>query len=434
MRMYDIIRKKRDGQPLSREEIRFFTENLVKGEIPDYQAAALLMAIYFQGMDPEETRELTFAIRDSGERLDFSAVHGIRADKHSTGGVGDKTSLVAAPIVASLGIKVAKVSGRGLGHTGGTVDKLESIPGFKTELPEEEFIDIVNQVGAAIVGQSREIAPADKILYALRDVTATVDSLPLIVSSIMGKKLAADDDCIVLDVKTGSGAFMKTLEDSRALASAMVDTGKNAGKKMMALITDMDRPLGAAVGNALEVIEAIETLKGKGPEDLTQLCVILSGAMLYLAGKGGTLEQAEALASQAITDGSALKVFTEMVRLQGGDPRITEDYSLFGTAPIQHEIRAVEDGYITGMDTEGIGKASLSLGAGRNTVTEPIDYTAGIILHKKTGDRVKAGDVLAVFHTSDEARLKTAEDIFLRALTIGPEPPEEKPLVLDIID
>ena len=434
MRMYDIIRKKRDGEELSREEIRFFTENLVKGEIPDYQAAALLMAIYFRGMSREETRELTFAIRDSGERLDFSAVHGIRADKHSTGGVGDKTSLVVAPIVAALGIKVAKVSGRGLGHTGGTVDKLESIPGFQTELPEEEFIQIVNDVGAAIVGQSREIAPADKILYALRDVTATVDSLPLIVSSIMGKKLAADDDCIVLDVKTGSGAFMKTLEESRALAQAMVDTGKSAGKKMMALITDMDRPLGFAVGNALEVIEAVETLKGRGPEDLTELCVTLAGAMLYLAGKGKDLAEGRALAEGTITDGSALRVFTEMVRRQGGDPRITEDYSLFGEASIRQKIKAAGDGYITGMDTEGIGKASLLLGAGRNTLTEPIDFTAGMILHKKTGDAVKRGDVLAVFHTSEETRLKAAEEVFLQAVKTGPEPPQEKPLVLDIIE
>ena len=433
MRMYDIIRKKRDGGILTADEIRFFAEGFSKDEIPEYQASALAMAIFFRGMTAEEIRDLTFAIRDSGERLDFSGIDGIRADKHSTGGVGDKTSLVIAPIVASLGIKVAKVSGRGLGHTGGTVDKLESIPGFRTELSEEEFISAVNKVGAAIVGQSRDIAPADKKLYALRDVTATVDCLPLIVSSIMGKKLAADDDCIVLDVKCGSGAFMKTLEDSRRLAESMVEIGRMAGKRMMALITDMDRPLGMAVGNALEVIEAVETLKGRGPADLTELCIILSGAMLYLAGKGDTPEACRDMAEGAIKDGSALRVLQNMIRTQGGDERVLDDYALFGTAPITCEIYAETDGFIASMDTEGIGKTSLLLGAGRNTITEPIDYTAGIILMKKTGDAVRAGDVIAVFHTSDEARLNSAEETLRRAVLISGEKPEEKPLVLDTV-
>ena len=433
MRMYDIIRKKRDGGVLTAEEIRFFTEGFSRGDIPEYQASALAMAIYFRGMTAEETRDLTFAIRDSGERLDFSGICGVRADKHSTGGVGDKTSLVITPIVAALGVKVAKVSGRGLGHTGGTVDKLEAIPGFRTELSEEEFVKAVNAVGAAIVGQSRDIAPADKKLYALRDVTATVDCLPLIVSSIMGKKLAADDDCIVLDVKCGSGAFMKTLEDSRRLAESMVEIGKMAGKRMMALITDMDRPLGLAVGNALEVVEAIETLKGRGPEDLTELCLILAGAMLYLAGKGDTPEACRGLAEAAIRDGSALRVLKRMIRTQGGNDAVIDDYSLFGTAPIRREIRADRAGFIASMDTEGIGKTSLLLGAGRNTITEPIDYTAGLILEKKTGDAVREGDVIAVFHTSDEARLLSAEETFRRAVRLSEKQPEKKPLVLDTV-
>ena len=431
MRMVDLIRKKRDGGELSKEEIRYFTEGFTKGEIPDYQASALLMATVFQGMSPEETAELTFAIRDSGEKLDFSKIDGIRADKHSTGGVGDKTSLIVVPIVAACGVKVAKISGRGLGHTGGTVDKLESIPGYRTELSDEEFIENVNRVGAAIVGQSREVAPADKLLYALRDVTATVDSLPLIVSSIMGKKLAAGDDCIVLDVKSGSGAFMKTLEDSRRLAEALTDIGKRAGKKMMALITDMDRPLGAACGNALEVIEAIETLKGRGPEDLTELCIELSAAILELAGKGEDEEACKALAREAIADGSALQVLENMIRAQGGDPEVIRDYERFPKALYAEEVFSKESGYIQSMDTEGIGKASLLLGAGRNTMEEAIDPGAGIILKAKTGDYVEEGAALAVFYTSDEKRLEDAKNVFLSALTFGPEAPEERPLILD---
>ena len=431
MRMVDLIRKKRDGGELSKEEIRYFTEGFTKGEIPDYQASALLMAIYYQGMSPEETAELTFAIRDSGEKLDFSEIDGIRADKHSTGGVGDKTSLIVVPIVASRGVKVAKISGRGLGHTGGTVDKLESIPGYRTELSDEEFIGNVNRVGAAIVGQSREVAPADKLLYALRDVTATVDSLPLIVSSIMGKKLAADDDCIVLDVKSGSGAFMKTLEDSRRLAEALTDIGKRAGKKMMALITDMDRPLGAACGNALEVIEAVETLKGRGPEDLTELCIELSAAILELAGKGENEEACKALAREAVADGSALEVLEKMIEAQGGDPEVIRDYDRFPKALYQEEVLSEKSGYIQSMDTEGIGKTSLLLGAGRNTMEEAIDPGAGILLKAKTGDYVNEGAALAVFYTSDKKRLEDAKNVFLSALTFGPEAPEARPLILD---
>lgn len=432
-RMVDLIRKKRDGLPLTREEIRFFTEGYVNNEIPDYQASALLMAIWFRGMDRDEIAELTFAIRDSGEKIDFSDIKGVRADKHSTGGVGDKTSLVVAPVVASCGVKVAKISGRGLGHTGGTVDKLESIPGFRTDLSEREFMDVVNRTGIAIIGQSRDVAPADKKLYALRDVTSTVDSIPLIVSSIMGKKLAADDDVIVLDVKTGSGSFMKTEEESEKLAKLLVDTGKKAGKKVMALITDMDRPLGEYVGNALEVREAIETLKGRGPEDLREVSLALSGAILMLSGLAGTAEEGEKLACEAIASGAALRKLREMIEAQGGDPRVTEDGSLFGEAPVQKEIPAKKSGYIASMDTEAIGRASLLLGAGRNTMADRIDMTAGIRILKKTGDPVKKGEPVAIFHTSREELLKGAEEVYDNALCYAEEKPAPRPLILGTV-
>ena len=390
MRMYDIIKKKRDGLALTTAEINFFVEGFTKGEIPDYQAAALCMAIYYKGMNIEETTALTFAVRDSGDKLDFSNIKGLRVDKHSTGGVGDKTSLIVAPIVASYGIKLAKMSGRGLGHTGGTIDKLEAIPGFNTDLPIEEFERIVNETGIAIVGQSAELAPADKKLYALRDVTATVDSMPLIASSIMGKKLAADDDCIVLDVKTGSGSFMKTIEDSKALARIMVDIGKNAGKRTLALITDMDIPLGNAIGNALEVKEALEVLNGKGPADLTEVCLSLASNMLYLAEKG-SIEECEKMAKDAITNGQALNTFVEMVKAQGGDYRYILNPELFKVADYSYEVRATQSGYIYSVDTEGYGIASLLLGAGRNVKEDKIDFSAGIILKAKTGDFVKEG-------------------------------------------
>ncbi len=432
-RMVDLIRKKRDGLPLTREEIRFFTEGYVNNEIPDYQASALLMAIWFRGMDRDEIAELTFAIRDSGEKIDFSDIKGVRADKHSTGGVGDKTSLVVAPVVASCGVKVAKISGRGLGHTGGTVDKLESIPGFRTDLSEREFMDVVNRTGIAIIGQSRDVAPADKKLYALRDVTSTVDSIPLIVSSIMGKKLAADDDVIVLDVKTGSGSFMKTEEESEKLAKLLVDTGKKAGKKVMALITDMDRPLGEYVGNALEVREAIETLKGRGPEDLKRVSLALSGAILALSGFAGTTEEGERIAEEAVENGAALEKLREMIEAQGGDPRVTEDGSLFGEAPVQKEIPAKKSGYIASMDTEAIGRASLLLGAGRNTMADRIDMTAGIRILKKTGDPVKKGEPVAIFHTSREELLKGAEEVYDNALCYAEEKPAPRPLILGTV-
>ncbi|MBE6633132.1 MAG: thymidine phosphorylase [Ruminococcaceae bacterium] len=433
MRMYDIIRKKRDGGELTDAEIRWFLTEYVAERIPDYQAAALCMAIYFRGMTVEETASLTFAIRDSGERLDFSGINGLRVDKHSTGGVGDKTSLVVAPIVASLGVKVAKMSGRGLGHTGGTVDKLEAIPGFQTDLPIEQFERIVNEVGIAIVGQNATLAPADKLLYALRDVTATVDSLPLIVSSIMGKKLAADDDCIVLDVKTGSGSFMKTLARSRELAEWMVAIGKRAGKRMRALITDMDRPLGYAIGNSLEVVEAIETLQGRGPADLTELCVALASHMLSISDRGN-YEVCEAKVKQAIANGDALRTFAEMVRAQGGDPQWILQPERFPKAKFSREVLAETDGYIAAVDTEGYGVASLMLGAGRNTKEDVIHSAAGILLKRKTGDPVKRGEVIAVLYAEEEARLAGASRRLLEATRITKEAPAASPLILDVVD
>lgn len=433
MRAYDIIKKKRDGLALSDEEIKFFINGYVSGEIPDYQAAALCMAIYFEGMDDRETAALTFAVRDSGEKLHFDNIDGLRVDKHSTGGVGDKTSLIVAPVVAALGVKVAKMSGRGLGHTGGTIDKLESIDGFKVDLPISEFERIVNEVGIAIVGQNAELAPADKKLYALRDVTATVDSMPLIASSIMGKKLAADDDCIVLDVKTGSGSFMKTVEDSRNLARIMVEIGKRAGKKMLALITDMDIPLGAAIGNSLEVKEAIATLNGNGPADLTEVCVALASNMLYLAEKG-SLEQCEADVKRVIADKSALNVLRKMVAAQGGNVDLIDHPEQFRKAQYSHAVTASESGYIVKVDTEGYGIASLLLGAGRNRKEDPIDYAAGIILNKKTGDYVEKGDVIATLYANDQKLFAESEKRFLQSTVIGNEKPILRPLILGKVE
>ena len=428
MRMYDIIKKKRDGGVLTEEEIRTFVSGYVAGTIPDYQAAALCMAIYYRGMNPEETTALTLAVRDSGDKPDFSSIRGIRVDKHSTGGVGDKTSLVVAPVVATLGAKVAKMSGRGLGHTGGTVDKLESIPGFCTTLSKEEFERVVNEVGVAIIGQSADLAPADKKLYALRDVTATVDSLPLIASSIMGKKLAADDDCIVLDVKTGSGAFTKTRKESKKLARLLVDIGKNAGKKTLALITDMDRPLGNAIGNALEVQEAIATLNGHGPQDFTEICVILAANMLHLAGMG-TVAACKKKATEVLQNGKALQTFARMVEAQGGDVRYVYDPTLFPVAECIFDVPAKQTGYLFRVDTEGYGKASVLLGAGRNTKEEKIDYAAGILLAKKTGDFVRKGETIATLYTSDASKLEEALRVFYDATVFSDEKPAEEPLV-----
>lgn len=433
MRMFDIIRKKRDGHELTEAEIQWFVREYVNGGVPDYQASALCMAIYFRGMTIEETKALTFAIRDSGEKLHFENIKGLRVDKHSTGGVGDKTSLVVTPIVATLGVKVAKMSGRGLGHTGGTVDKLEAIPGFRTDLPIEEFEQIVNEVGIAIVGQNATLAPADKMLYALRDVTATVDSLPLIVSSIMSKKLAADDDCVVLDVKTGSGSFMKTREKSRELAEWMVEIGKAAGKRMRALITDMDRPLGYAIGNSLEVKEAIETLKGNGPEDLTELSVALASHMLVISDRG-SYEECERNVRRVIESGEALMTFANMVEAQGGNKDWILNPELFPIASLERTVLSDRDGYIVAVDTEGYGTASLLLGAGRNTMADKIDMSAGIILVKKTGDKVSVGEPIAILYSSEQTRLDAAERCLRNATTIGDDAPASEPLILDIVE
>ena len=433
MRMYDIIKTKRDGGKLTPEEIRWFIKGYTEGAIPDYQAAALLMAIFYEGMDDQETAELTLAIRDSGDTLQLG-LDGIRVDKHSTGGVGDKTSLVVAPVVASCGINVAKISGRGLGHTGGTVDKLEAIEGYRTDLSTEEFVEVVRKIGVSIIGQSQDFAPADKKLYALRDVTATVDSMPLIVSSIMGKKLAANDDCIVLDVKCGSGSFMKTEADAFKLAQLMVSVGTRAGKKVRALITNMDRPLGRAVGNSLEVCEAIETLKGGGPGDFKELCLQLASNMLELAGKG-SLEECRAMAEDAIKSGRALDTLAKMVELQGGDPRWIYEPERFPKAKYSLEVKAPEKGYIFKVDTEKYGEVSLILGAGRSTKEDKIDNTAGFVLERKTGDLVFKGDVIATLYTTEKKEaLERAAKLMLSATALWKEQPEKMPLVLGSVE
>lgn len=428
MRMYDLIMKKRNGESLTEEEIRYMIETYVDGQIPDYQMAAFLMAVYFKGMTEEETLAMTQAVAQSGEMVDLSGIEGIKVDKHSTGGVGDKTTLIIAPIVAACGVKVAKMSGRGLGHTGGTVDKMESIPGLQTSLTREEFFRVVNETGLSVIGQSGNLAPADKKLYALRDVTATVDSIPLIAVSIMSKKLAAGNDCILLDVKTGSGAFMKTVEDSIALAKEMVAIGENAGRRTVALITDMDIPLGHNIGNSLEVIEAVETLRGNGPADLTEVCENLAANMLYLAGKGD-IAACKELVREAIRSGEALKRLVAMVEAQGGDASVIRDTDRFAKAPYNQEVKAEKTGYITGMDTESCGIASSMLGAGRETKDSEIDFAAGIILKKKVGDYVKEGDTVAVMYASDEALFEAAGKRYQSALTIEPEKAGETPLI-----
>ena len=428
MRMYDIIAKKKAGFELTYDEIKFAINGFVSGEIPDYQMSALLMAIYFKGMSNDETTKLTMCMANSGDTVDLSAIDGIKVDKHSTGGVGDKTTLVIAPVVAACGVRMAKMSGRGLGHTGGTVDKLEAIPGFNVSVSSEDFINIVNKIGLCVVGQTGNLAPADKKLYALRDVTATIDCVPLIASSIMSKKLAAGADCILLDVKTGSGAFMKTVEDSITLAKVMVDIGWGAGKRCAALVTDMDNPLGFAIGNSLEVIEAVDTLNGKGPQDFSDCCIELSANILELAGKGSA-EQCVALVKDVIASGAALEKLCEMVEAQGGNADVIRDTSKFGEAPVIREIIATTSGYISSMDTESIGITSVMLGAGRETKDSPVDHLAGISLKKKTGDYVSAGDTLAVFHTSNESLIIGAQERFISALKISEAKPDLKPLV-----
>lgn len=427
MRMYDVIEKKRDGGELTDEEIDFFISGYVSGEIPDYQASALAMAIFYEGMTPRETAKLTMAMAESGDMMDLSAIPGIKVDKHSTGGVGDKTTLVVAPIVASLGVKVAKMSGRGLGHTGGTLDKLESIPGLSVEISEPDFFEQVNKIGVAVAGQTGNLVPADKKLYALRDVTATVDSVPLIASSIMSKKIASGSNCILLDVKCGSGAFMKTVDAAIELAEAMVSIGEHVGRTTAALITGMDRPLGKNIGNALEVSEAVTTLRGEGPEDLTAVCIELAVNMLHLAGKGSVAECRD-LAQGQIANGEGLAKLAEMVTAQGGDAAVIWDTSKFDVAPFRREVLAEESGYISAMNAERVGIASVALGAGREKKGDPIDMAAGIILERKTGDYVEKGEVLATLLTSDEKRLDDGERIFREALSFGHEQPVLEPL------
>ena len=432
MRMYDIIHKKRNGGELSEEEIRFFIEGYTDESIPDYQAAALCMAVYFRGMTPKETSILTLAMAESGDQIDLGGIEGFTVDKHSTGGVGDKTSLIVVPIVASCGGKVAKMSGRGLGHTGGTVDKLESIPGFRTELNPDDFIKQVNGIGLCIVGQTGELAPADKKLYALRDVTATVESIPLIASSIMSKKLAAGSKGIVLDVKTGSGAFMKTVEESENLAREMVAIGKSAGRSVTAVITNMDIPLGDSVGNSLEVIEAIKTLKGEGESDLTEVCLTLAAQMLSMV-TGEDEKTCYSMAKDAIDNGLAINKLREMISAQGENANVVDDYSLFKQPKYAAEIFSECDGYIEHTDAEKIGIASVILGAGREKKGDPIDPSAGIVLKKKTGDYVKKGEPLAVFYTDDEGKIEGAKQEFLDAFTFGDERTQPQKLIYKII-
>ena len=431
MRMYDIIHKKREGGELTREELRFFVQGFTRGEIPDYQASALLMAIFFRGMTRRETGDMTLEMAGSGDRVDLSALPGIKVDKHSTGGVGDKTSLIIGPIAAACGVTVAKMSGRGLGHTGGTVDKLESIPGLRTDIPRQEFFDIVKRTGLSIIGQSGNLCPADKKLYALRDVTATVESLPLIASSIMSKKIAAGADAILLDVKVGSGAFMKTLEDSRALAREMVRIGGQVGRRTVALITDMDMPLGRKIGNALEVQEAVEVLSGKGDHRLRSLCLELSANMVYLGRQAETMEEARAKAVEAVRSGGALEKLRQMAEAQGGDGSYITSPEKFTISPACVEIAAPQAGYITRLDAEGCGLAAVELGAGRETKESSIDFGAGIILLKNKGDRVEQGQPIARLYAQSEALCRRGEERFFQALEVGPQAPQTGPMILD---
>lgn len=433
MRMYDLIRKKKCGGELSSEEIHYMINGFTDGSIPDYQMSAMTMAICFQGMNPRETVDLTLAMRDSGDVLDLSKIQGVKVDKHSTGGVGDKTSLALAPIVAALGVPVAKMSGRGLGHTGGTIDKLECFPGFTAELSEEMFVHNVNTIGIAIAGQTANLAPADKKLYALRDVTATVDQMSLIASSIMSKKLAGGSDAIVLDVKTGNGAFMKELKDSVALAREMVAIGTMAGKRMAAVITDMDQPLGSAVGNSLEVIEAIETLRGEGPSDFKEVVFALGAQMLVFAGKAAETAEAKSLMESAIADGSALSKFAEFVRAQGGDAAAVYDTSLLPVAKQTLVVESPRDGYVHRILAEDVGIACMTLGGGRETKESKIDLSVGIRLRKKNADAVKRGEPLAVIYGNDAAKMEAARAKIAGAYEISDEPREKEAVIRQYI-
>ena len=433
MRMYDIILKKRANLPLSDKEIRFVIDGYVNGEIPDYQVSALLMTIVFNGMNARELGTLTLAMAQSGNMVDLSNIDGITVDKHSTGGVGDKTTLIIAPLVAVCGGKVAKMSGRGLGHTGGTIDKMESIPNLKVSLEQDAFIDQVNKIGLAVIGQSEGLAPADKKLYALRDVTGTVDSIPLIASSVMSKKLASGAQAILLDVKVGSGAFMKNIEDARELAKAMVDIGKENGRSVKAILTDMDRPLGHAIGNALEIREVINTLKGHGPEDLTHECIIMAAHMLVLS-RMCDYETALNRVQQALDSGAALERLRLMIEAQGGDSRVIDDDRVLTIGKFTYDVTSPKDGYITHMNTERCGIASVMLGAGRTVKDGPIDYSAGIVMHKKTGDAVSMGERIATLYASDESLFTNAAQTYLAAITIGDTASKVMDTILDIVE
>jgi pyrimidine-nucleoside phosphorylase len=433
MRIYDIIKKKRDNEVLSKEEINFFVEKYSKGEIPDYQASALLMAIYLNKMNKVETAYLTEAMMNSGEVIDLSGINGIKVDKHSTGGVGDKTTIALAPLVAACNAPVAKMSGRGLGHTGGTLDKLESIPGFSIEMEPNKFIDSVNKHNIAVCGQTASIAVADKKMYALRDVTATVDNISLIASSIMCKKLASGADAIVLDVKTGDGAFMKTIDDSFALAKEMVDIGDNMNRETIALITDMDEPLGFAVGNSLEVIEAIETLKGRGPKDFVMLCETLGAYMLLLAKVVESFEEGKAKIQEAISSGSALEKLKEFIENQGGDSRVVDDYTLLPQAKKILEVKSPKKGYIKKIEAEEVGVSAMMLGAGRETKEDKLDLSAGIVLTKKVSDFVEEGETIAYMHYNKLDKIEAAKERFLNAYTISDEKVDEGKLVYGVV-
>lgn len=433
MRMYDIILKKRADLPLSDKEIRFVIDGYVKGEIPDYQVSALLMTIVFNGMNARELGTLTLAMAQSGNMVDLSNIDGITVDKHSTGGVGDKTTLIIAPLVAACGGKVAKMSGRGLGHTGGTIDKMESIPNLKVSLEKDAFINQVNKIGLAVIGQSEGLAPADKKLYALRDVTGTVDSIPLIASSVMSKKLASGAQAILLDVKVGSGAFMKNIEDASELAKAMVDIGKENGRSVKAILTDMDRPLGHAIGNALEIREVIDTLKGHGPEDLTHECIIMAAHMLVLSHMCD-YETALNRVQQALDSGAALERLRLMIEAQGGDSRVIDDDRVLTIGKFTYDVTSPQDGYITHMNTEQCGIASVMLGAGRTIKDGPIDYSAGIVMHKKTGDSVTVGESIATLYASDESLFTNAAQTYLAAITIGNTAPKVVDTILDVVE
>lgn len=432
MRIYDIIIKKKRGEELTDEEIRFFVNGYTDGSLPDYQVSALLMAICFSGMSDRETCTLTDAIAKSGDCVDLSAFGHLSADKHSTGGVGDKTTLIVAPLAAALGCKVAKMSGRGLGHTGGTIDKLEAFPGYKTTLSPEEFFKNVRDIGVSVIGQSGNLAPADKKLYALRDVTGTVDSIPLITSSIMGKKLPSGAHNIVLDVKYGSGAFMKSAEDAEALAEEMVKIGKLSKRQVAALVTDMDTPLGFAIGNALEIKEAIAALSGKGPEDLVEVSVSLAATMAQLA-LGLSSDEAHTAARSLLFDGTALEKFKEWISAQGGEVAYIDNPQMLPTAKYTLDVIAEGDGYIEKMNAEAIGVSAMELGAGRKKKDDKIDFAAGIVLKKKTGDKVTQGEIIATLHSSAEAKLSPAAEIFKSALTIGRKPIEKKKIIYKTI-